>query len=99
MLLLFSLRAVEEGTALRLPEMVVAREGKKRLAAVVPVGATLVAIQVEAIQVGVILAEKHLSLHRLLFPAPKIFRVTCTRRCTLNTVIQSMANRRCRLRC
>ena len=52
MLLLFSLRAVEEGTALRLPEMVVAREGKKRLAAVVPVGATLVAIQV-AIQVAI----------------------------------------------
>lgn len=53
MLLLFSLRAVEEGTALRLPEMVAAREGKKRLAAEVPVGAALVAIPVEAIQVAI----------------------------------------------
>ena len=57
MLLLFSLRAVEEGTALRLPEMVAAREGRKRLAAEVLVGAALVAIPVEAIPTEATLVE------------------------------------------
>lgn len=87
MLLLFSLRAAEEeGIALRLREMVVAQEGKKRLAAVVPV-----AILAEAIQVGVIPVEKHLSLPHLLSPVPKTCHMTGSLRCTSNTVIRLMA--------